>query len=78
MSWNIHCPACKGVTQHSNSLFTLKHADTCGVCSTVFDAGFDTSIEVSWEKGWASESFITSLKGLKSGYQVYKLQAPNA
>lgn len=46
--WNIHCPACKGVTQHSNSLLTLKHADKCPVCSTVFDAGFDTSIEVSF------------------------------
>ena len=46
--WNIHCPACKGVTQHSNSLLTLKHADKCGVCSTVFDAGFDKSIEVSF------------------------------
>ncbi|HVO40365.1 MAG TPA: DUF5939 domain-containing protein [Spirochaetia bacterium] len=46
--WNIHCPACKGVTQHSNSLLTLKHADTCGICSTVFDAGFDKSIEVSF------------------------------
>jgi adenylate cyclase len=46
--WNIHCPACKGVTQHSASLRTLKHADTCGVCSTVFEAGFDTSIEVSF------------------------------
>ncbi|MGA2379609.1 MAG: DUF5939 domain-containing protein, partial [Spirochaetia bacterium] len=43
-----HCPACKGVTQHSNSLRTLKHADKCPVCSTVFDAGFDTSIEVSF------------------------------
>jgi class 3 adenylate cyclase len=48
MSWNIHCPACKGVTQHSSSLHTLKHADKCGVCSTVFDAGFDKSIEVSF------------------------------
>jgi adenylate cyclase len=46
--WNIHCPACKGVTQHSNSLTTLKHADKCGVCSTVFEAGFDKSIEVSF------------------------------
>lgn len=46
--WNIHCPACKGVTQHSNSLLTLKHADTCGICTTRFDAGFDTSIEVSF------------------------------
>jgi len=46
--WNIHCPACKGVTQHSNSLLTLKHADKCGICSTVFDAGFDKSIEVSF------------------------------
>ena len=46
--WNIHCPACKGVTQHSNSLATLKHADKCPACSTVFDAGFDKSIEVSF------------------------------
>src|SRR5271169_2650140 len=46
--WNIHCPACKGVTQHSNTLLSLKHADKCGICSTVFDAGFDTSIEVSF------------------------------
>ena len=47
--WNIHCPACKGVTQHSNTLLTLKHADKCGVCSTVFDAGFDTSIDAARE-----------------------------
>ena len=46
--WNIHCPACKGVTQHSNTLLSLKHADKCGICSTVFDAGFDKSIEVSF------------------------------
>ncbi|HEY9595354.1 MAG TPA: DUF5939 domain-containing protein, partial [Spirochaetia bacterium] len=26
--WNVHCPACKGVTQQSLSLHTLKHADT--------------------------------------------------
>ena len=48
MSWNIHCPACKGVTQHSNSLRSLKHADKCGICTTEFSAGFDTSIEVSF------------------------------
>jgi adenylate cyclase len=48
LSWNVHCPACKGVTQHSPSLRTLKHADTCGICTTKFEAGFDTSIEVSF------------------------------
>jgi len=46
--WNIHCPACKGVTQHSSSLQNLKHADKCGICTTEFDAGFDKSIEVSF------------------------------
>ncbi len=46
--WNIHCPACQGVTQHSSSLLTLKHADMCGACSTAFDAGFDRNIEVSF------------------------------
>ncbi len=46
--WNIHCPACKGVTQHSNSLLTLKHADKCGICTTEFNAGFDKSVEVSF------------------------------
>jgi len=46
--WNIHCPACRGVTQHSHSLSILKHADKCPACATVFDAGFDTSIEVSF------------------------------
>ena len=30
------------------------------------------------EKRWASESFTTSLKGLKSSYQVHKLHAPGA
>jgi len=30
------------------------------------------------EKGWSSEQFTTSLKGLKSSYQVHKLHAPNA
>jgi hypothetical protein len=46
--WNIHCPACKGVTQHSESLLTLRHEDTCPACSTVFEAGFDKSLEVSF------------------------------
>ncbi len=48
MAWNIHCPACKGVTQHSSSLSSLKHADTCGICTTEFEAGFDKNIEVSF------------------------------
>jgi len=48
MSWNIHCPACKGVTQHSSSLQSLKHADKCGICTTEFEAGFDRNIEVSF------------------------------
>jgi adenylate cyclase len=30
------------------------------------------------EKGWASEPFTTSLKGLKASYQIYKLHAPEA
>ena len=30
------------------------------------------------EKGWSSEPFTTSLKGLKSSYQVHKLHAPRA
>ena len=29
------------------------------------------------EKGWQSEPFTTSLKGLKSSYQVHKLRSPN-
>lgn len=48
LAWNIHCPACQGVTQHSNSLKTLKHADKCGICTTEFEAGFDKNIEVSF------------------------------
>jgi adenylate cyclase len=46
--WNIHCPACKGVTQHSDSLRTLHHQDTCPSCGTEFSAGFDKSLEVSF------------------------------
>jgi adenylate cyclase len=46
--WSIHCPACKGVTQHSDSLLSLHHEDTCPACSTEFDAGFDKSLEVSF------------------------------
>jgi adenylate cyclase len=46
--WNVHCPACKGVTQHSSSLRTLHHADTCPSCSTAFSAGFDSGLEVSF------------------------------
>ena len=30
------------------------------------------------ERGWSSEPFTTSLKGLKSSYQVHKLHAPGA
>ena len=30
------------------------------------------------EKGWSNEPFTTSLKGLKSSYQVHKLHAPGA
>jgi class 3 adenylate cyclase len=29
------------------------------------------------KKGWLSEPFTTSLKGLKSSYQVHKLHSPN-
>ena len=30
------------------------------------------------KKGWSSEPFTTSLKGLKSNYEVHKLHAPGA
>ncbi len=46
--WNIHCPSCKGVTQHAGSLRDLKHGDTCGACGTTFTAGFDRSVEVTF------------------------------
>jgi len=46
--WNVHCPSCKGVTQHSTSLRTLHHKDTCPACKTEFQAGFDRSLEVSF------------------------------
>jgi len=29
-------------------------------------------------KNWANDPFTTSLKGLKSSYQVYKMHAPGA
>ena len=40
--------------------------------------GESNAAEYLRERGWASESFTTSLKGLKSSYQVFKLHAPNA
>ncbi len=48
LSWTIHCPSCKGATQRSDSLQSLRHADHCDFCSIPFDAGFDTNLEVSF------------------------------
>ena len=46
--WTIHCPSCKGTTQRSDKLQSLKHADHCDFCAIPFDAGFDTNLEVSF------------------------------
>lgn len=40
--------------------------------------GESNAAEYLRRKGWASEPFTTSLKGLKSSYEMYKLHAPNA
>jgi class 3 adenylate cyclase len=48
LRWNIHCPSCKGITQHTGSLLELRHGDTCPACSTSFSAGFDKSVEVTF------------------------------
>jgi class 3 adenylate cyclase len=36
------------------------------------------AVEYLKAKGWASEDFTTSLKGLKASYKVFKLHAPGA
>jgi len=40
--------------------------------------GESNAAEYLRKKGWASEPFTTSLKGLKSSYEMNKLHAPNA
>jgi class 3 adenylate cyclase len=40
--------------------------------------GESNAAEYLNSRGWSSEPFTTSLKGLKSSYQMYKLHAPNA
>ena len=46
--WTIHCPSCKGATQRSDRLISLRHGDHCDFCKIPFDAGFDTNLEVSF------------------------------
>jgi class 3 adenylate cyclase len=46
--WTIHCPSCKGATQRTSTLQSLRHADHCDFCAIPFDAGFDTNLEVSF------------------------------
>lgn len=46
--WNVHCPSCKGVTQASSKLASLRHGSACPFCEIGFEAGFDTGVEVSF------------------------------
>ena len=46
--WTIHCPSCKGATQKSESLESLRHGSSCPFCRIDFSAGFDKSVEVSF------------------------------
>jgi class 3 adenylate cyclase len=46
LSWIVHCPSCKGWTQHAASLSSLKHESRCELCLVDFAAGFDRSVEL--------------------------------
>jgi len=46
--WTIHCPSCKGATQESQTLESLRHGSRCPFCRIDFSAGFDRSVAVTF------------------------------
>lgn len=46
--WTVHCPSCKGATQESQTLASLRHGSRCPFCNINFSAGFDRSVAVNF------------------------------
>ncbi len=46
--WTVHCPSCKGATQESQTLASLRHGSSCPFCRIDFAAGFDRSVAVNF------------------------------
>lgn len=49
LEWAVHCPHCKGVSQHAGKLSELTHASSCGGCQVDFDASFDRNTEIRFK-----------------------------
>ena len=78
LSWTIHCPSCKGVTQQAEHLVSLKHTDRCPFCKIDFSAGFDKSLEVSFavmeEKAKATQKFALEYRDERGPLTVQKAE----
>lgn len=49
LRWNIHCPSCKGVTEHADHLALLKPTSHCEYCQIDIRANFDDDVEVTFQ-----------------------------
>ena len=49
LSWNLHCPSCRGVAEHAEHLHELDSHGSCEFCQINFKGGFDDLVEVNFE-----------------------------
>jgi class 3 adenylate cyclase len=49
LSWSVICPGCRGPTPGIESLGKLERGYHCEACNLSFDAGFDRSVEVTFD-----------------------------
>ena len=48
LGWDLHCPSCRGVTEHAPHLNVLDSHSHCEFCQVDFTAGFDDLVEVNF------------------------------
>ncbi len=48
LGWDLHCPSCRGVTEHAPHLNALNSHSRCEFCQVDFAAGFDDLVEVNF------------------------------
>lgn len=46
--WDVHCPSCKGLSEHTQHLDGLLPEAACPYCQINFEAGFDSMVEVNF------------------------------
>ncbi|MEI6386283.1 MAG: adenylate/guanylate cyclase domain-containing protein [Spirochaetota bacterium] len=81
LSWQVHCPHCRGPNQSAAGLSDIRQASHCPSCAADYDAGFDKNVHLAFRAApavvelGAGDPFLETVAGMEfEGTIVFALE----